>query len=47
MAQWVECLICNVEVVGLSTIKGPLSCLEQETLPLMPSTGWFQERIRV
>ena len=36
----------NVEVVGSSPIKGPRCFLEQETLPLLLSTGWFQERIR-
>jgi len=36
----------NVEVVGSSSIKGPRSFLEQETLPLLLSTGWFQEQIR-
>ena len=36
----------NVEVVGSSPIKGPRCFLEQETLPLFLSTGWFQERIR-
>ena len=36
----------NLEVVGSSPING-LRCLrEQETLPLLLSTGWFQERIR-
>ena len=43
--QWVACLTCNVEVVGSSPIKGPRCFLEQETLPLLLSTGWFQERI--
>jgi len=32
--------------VGLSPIKGPCYFLEQETLPLLLSTGWFQEGIR-
>ena len=36
----------NVEVVGSSPIKGPRCFLEQKTLPLLHSTGWFQERIR-
>ena len=36
----------NVEVMGLSPIKGPRCFLEQETLPLLLSTVWFQERIR-
>ena len=35
----------NVEVVGSSNIKGPRCFHEQETLPLLLSTGWFQERI--
>jgi len=39
-------LTCNVEVVGSSPIKGPRCFIEQETLPLLRSTGWFQERIR-
>ena len=42
--QWVACLIRNVEVVGSSPIKGPRCFLEQETLPLLQSTGWFQEQ---
>mgnify|MGYP006890232915 CR=1 FL=1 len=46
MAQWVAHLTRNVEVVGLSRIKGPHCFLEQEALPLLLSTGWFQERIR-
>ena len=37
MAQWDVRLTRNVEVVGSSPIKG----LEQETLPLLISTGWF------
>ena len=28
-----------------SPIKGPRRFLEQETFPLLLSTGWFQERI--
>ena len=36
----------NVEVVGSSPIKGSRCLLEQETLPLLLRTGWFQERIR-
>ena len=46
MAHWVAHLTRNVEVMGLSPIKGPRRFLEQETLPLLLSTGWFQERIR-
>jgi len=47
MAQWVAHLTHNVEVVGSSLIKGPRFFLEQETLPLLLRTGWFQEQIRV
>jgi len=32
--------------VGSSPIKGPRCFLEQETLPKLLSTGWFQEWIR-
>ena len=46
MAQWVARLTRNVEVMGSSPIKGPHCFLEQESLPLLFSTGWFQERIR-
>ena len=44
VAQWVARLTRNVEVIGSSPIKGPRCFLEQETLPLLLSTGWFQER---
>ena len=46
MAQWVARLNRNVKVVDSSPIKGPRCVIEQETLPLLLSTGWFQERIR-
>ena len=46
VAQWVVRLTRNVEVVGSNPIKGPRCFLEQETLPLLMSTGWFQEQIR-
>ena len=46
LSQWVARVTRNVEVVGSSPIKGPRCFLEQETLPLLLSTGWFQERIR-
>jgi len=36
----------NVEVVGTIPNQGPRCLLEQGTLPLLRSTGWFQERIR-
>ena len=45
-AKWVARLTRNEVVVGSSPIKGPRSFLEQETLPLLLSTGWFQERNR-
>jgi len=45
VALWVAHLTRNVEVFGLSPIKGPRCFLEQETLPLLLSTGWFQELI--
>ena len=44
--QLVARLTGNVEVVGSSPIKGPHCLLEQETLPLLFSTGWCQEQIR-
>ena len=46
VAQWVVRLTRNVEVVGSNPIKGPRCFLEQETLPLLMSTCWFQEQIR-
>jgi len=36
----------NVEVVGSGAIKGTRCSIEQEILPLLLSTGWFQELIR-
>ena len=46
VAQWVARLTRNVEVVGSSSTKGPRCFPEQEYLPLLLSTGLFQERIR-
>ena len=46
VAQWVARLTRNVETVGLSPIKGPRCFLEEETLPLLLTTCWFEERIR-
>jgi len=43
MTQGVACLTRIVVVMGSSSIKGPRCFLEQETLPLLLSTGWFQE----
>ena len=46
VAQWVAHLTRNVEVVKSNPIKSPHCFLKQECLPLLLSTGWFQERIR-
>jgi len=46
MPQWVSRLTHNVEVVGSSPIKGSCCFLGKETLPLLLSTGWFQEWTR-
>ena len=46
VTQWVALLTRNVKIVGSSPIKGPRCFLEQETLPVLLSTGWSQERIR-
>ena len=46
VAQWAAPLTRNMSVLGSSPIKGPRRFLEQETLPLLLSTGWFQKRIR-
>ena len=46
VAQWIARHTRNVELMGSSHIKGPRRFLEQETLPLLLSTGWFQEHIR-
>ena len=43
VAQWVARLIRYVEVVVWAPSKARCF-LEQETLPLLLSTGWFQER---
>jgi len=46
VVQWVARLTRNVEAMGSCPIKGPRCFLEEETLPLLLSTGWFQEQIR-
>ena len=46
VAQWVARLTRNVEVPVQAPSKAPRCFLEQETLPLLFSTGWFQEQIR-
>ena len=43
---WVARLTGNVVVVGSSPINGSRCFLEQETLPLLISTGSFQKQIR-
>ena len=45
-AQWVARLTHKVSVASSSPIKGPRCYLEQETLPLLLSIGWLQERIQ-
>ena len=45
VAQLVARLTRNVSAVGLSPIKGPRCLRQQETLFLLLSTSWFQERI--
>ena len=47
VALWVAHLSHSLSVVSLSLIKGPCFFLEQETLPLLLCTGWFQERSHV
>ena len=46
VAQWVAHLARNADVLGSSPIKGHFCFLEQETLPLLLSTGWFLGQIR-
>ena len=46
VAHWVIRLTGNVEIVGSSPIKGTRCFIEQETVPLLLSTGWFQEQTR-
>ena len=46
VAQQVARLTRNVKVMGSRPIKGPHCFLEQETLPLLLSTGCFQEWIQ-
>jgi len=47
MQQQINCILIFVCIVlSSSPIKGPRCFLEQETLPLLLSTGWFQELIR-
>ena len=40
---WVALLALNVFVVDSNSITGPCCFLGQETLPLLLSTGWFQD----
>ena len=46
MAQWVARLTRDRWIYRVNPIKGPRCFIEQETLLSLPSTGWFQERIR-
>ena len=43
---WISVWYVLVLVVHLRPVKGSRCFLEQETLPLLLITGWFQERIR-
>jgi len=43
--QWIAYLTCYRSVVGSNAIKGSRCFLEQETLPLLLSTGSFQKQI--
>ena len=45
-AQWIARLTRNVEVVSSNPIKAPHYFIEQETLPLLLSTGLLLERIQ-
>ena len=45
VTQWVARLTRNAEAVGSNPINGSRCFLEQDTLPLLLSTGWFQERV--
>ena len=45
VVQWVALLTRNKEVVGSSPNKGTRCFIEQETLPLLLSTGWFHKQI--
>jgi len=47
IAQWLERLARNESDVSSSYIKGSRCNIVQEALPLLLSTGWFQEQIRV
>ena len=46
VVQWCVRLTRNVEDLGSSPIKDPVCFMEQETVPLLLITSWFQERIR-
>ena len=43
---WISVWYVLVLIVHLRPVKGSRCFLEQETLPLLLITGWFQERIR-
>ena len=46
VVQWVTRVTRNLEILGSSPIKDYRCFIEQEHLPLLLSTGWFQEWIR-
>ena len=46
VVQWVTRVTRNLEILGSSPIKDYRCFIEQEHLPLLLSTGWFQEWVR-
>jgi len=46
VSQWVARMTHYLSPVGSNTNKGSRCLHEQETLPLLLSTGWLQERFR-
>ena len=47
MAQRKKILTCNWSVVSSTLNKGSCYFLEQETLPSLLSTSWFQEQVYI
>ena len=48
IAGWVvTCMTCNRSVMISYPMKGSRCFLEQETLPSLLSSSWFQERIQL
>ena len=42
MVKWVACLTCHLSVLSLNPYKDSHCFLEQELIPLMLSTGWYE-----